>query len=80
MKFSNSASVEVKTVTLMIGFRISKKEAAGSEINFLTWMYFAVPVSIISNILCWMWLLANYVGVGKETKKRNYGLSDSSLS
>jgi sodium-dependent dicarboxylate transporter 2/3/5 len=30
---------------------------AGDEINFLTWMYFAVPVSIISNILCWMWLL-----------------------
>mgnify|MGYP000508204848 CR=1 FL=1 len=36
----------------------------GDEINFLTWMYFAVPVSIICNILCWMWLLTVYVGVG----------------
>jgi sodium-dependent dicarboxylate transporter 2/3/5 len=38
---------------------------AGEEINFLTWMYFAVPVSIVCNILCWMWLLTVYVGPGK---------------
>lgn len=38
---------------------------AGEEINFLTWMIFAVPVSIVANFLCWLWLLTVYVGVGK---------------
>jgi len=38
---------------------------AGEEINFLTWMIYALPVSIICNIFCWLWLLTLFVGIKK---------------
>jgi len=38
---------------------------AGEEINFLTWMIYALPVSIICNIFCWIWLLTLFVGIKK---------------
>ena len=42
------------------------RDDAGEEINFLTWMYFALPISMISLFLCWIWLLTVYVGVGQS--------------
>jgi len=40
-------------------------ESAGEEINFLTWMIYALPVSIICNIFCWIWILTLFVGIKK---------------
>ena len=37
----------------------------GDEINFLSWMYFALPVSIVCNIGCWFWLISYYMGPSK---------------
>jgi len=37
----------------------------GDEINFLSWMYFALPVSIVCNIGCWFWLISYYMGPAK---------------
>merc|ERR1711970_1523571 len=37
----------------------------GDEISFLSWMYFALPVSIVCNIGCWFWLISYYMGPRK---------------
>jgi sodium-dependent dicarboxylate transporter 2/3/5 len=45
-----------------------------NELNFLSWMYFALPVSIVCNIGCWLWLIAVYMGPSKvwaDIKKRH---------
>jgi sodium-dependent dicarboxylate transporter 2/3/5 len=45
-----------------------------NELNFLSWMYFALPTSIVCNIGCWLWLIAVYMGPAKvwaDMKKRH---------
>ena len=37
----------------------------GDEISFLSWMYFALPVSIVCNVVCWFWLISYYMGPRK---------------
>ena len=36
-----------------------------NELNFLSWMYFALPTSVVCNIGCWLWLIAVYMGPAK---------------
>jgi sodium-dependent dicarboxylate transporter 2/3/5 len=59
------------------------RDDAGEEINFLTWMYFALPVSMISLVLCWIWLLTVYVGVGKvwrDIRTRETSIEDEKVA
>ena len=48
----------------------------GDEINFLSWMYFALPVSIVCNIGCWFWLI-RWVENDKKYRFSNHGISNS---
>ncbi|CAG5077034.1 Oidioi.mRNA.OKI2018_I69.PAR.g8616.t1.cds [Oikopleura dioica] len=56
--------------------------SAGEEINFLTWMVYALPVSIICNIFCWIWLLTLFVGIKKvwnDIKRREVTSQDEQV-
>lgn len=44
---------------------VFKHPDAGEEINFLTWMAYALPVSMICNVFCWIWILTLFVGIKK---------------
>ena len=45
-----------------------------NELNFLSWMYFALPTSIVCNIGCWLWLIAVYMGPAKGILALQYNI------